>query len=173
LMRVVSQQAITRSKFRFLVRWVVRFVDFWRQVYSRPMAFWETTPENERLADRPGENWSWPECQRYRSIWLNNAPESRLITIELSSLMALAGLIGLLLNPWTWRIGMIMTLTILSLAIFTSMVEYPSYRYRMVLEPIMIVATVAGGNNLIDVVTRGTRALWQDYRSAQFNEAAG
>jgi hypothetical protein len=162
LMRTVSMQAIAKSPFRFLARWAVRSVDFWRSVYSRPMAFYENVLESERLPDGVAENWNWPQCQRIRDKWLTNTWEGRLLGIELTSLLALTGLAGLWLSPRTWHFAAIATTSILCMAICTSMVEYPSYRYRMVLEPIMITVGIAGWNVLIDVMILGTRSLWNE-----------
>lgn len=159
LMRDVSLQAIMRNPPHAIARGIWRAVDFWRSVYSRPMSFYEETSERD---PDPGQMWNQPQCQSFRDAWLNQTWESRLLGIELTSLLALIGLAGLWLGPHTWRFGAIVTAAILGVGILTAAVEYPSYRYRMVLEPTMIVSAVAGWSVIANVIIRGTKSLWQD-----------
>ena len=160
LMREVSTQAIIRNPFRAIARGVVRAIDFWRSVFSRSMTFYEDEPADGIDLQ---ENWNQPTCEYLRTRALNAAWESRLLGVEVTSAMALCGLVGLWLSPHTWRFGAVITTAIWGMAILTSAVEYPSYRYRMVLEPAMIVSALAGWNVLFDVLLRGTRSLWQDH----------
>lgn len=158
LMRTVSIEAIRRSPLRSIARGIWRIIDFWRSVYSRPLAFLE---ESNSPASHDPTAWNQPTCQRFRDAWLNNAWEGRLLGIELTSLLALVGLAGMWLSPRTWKTAMIMTLAIGGVAFASAAVEYPSYRYRMVLEPSMIVCALTGWSIIIDVIRRGTKSLWQ------------
>ena len=81
------------------------------------------------------------------------------------STLAIVGLGGLWLSPRTWKLGAVLTAAILGTSILTSVVEYPSYRYRMILEPVMIVCTIAGWDVIVEVIRRGRRSLVQDLSS--------
>jgi hypothetical protein len=168
LMRRVAWQAVLRDPVRALLRWAGRSVDFWRAVYSRSQTFYDDTPVPEPL---PAGYWNHATCTRFRDGWLDHAWESRLLTVELTSLAAGLGLAGLWLSPTRFRSAAVLTVVIVSTALVTSALEYPSYRYRMVLEPVLIMAAVAGWQVLYDVLRRGAAAVWQEARQA--NPEAG
>jgi hypothetical protein len=165
-MRVVATQAIAREPLRATVRGVWRFFDFWRSVYSPRMAFVQGDDQTDVTTAGPPP-WSHPACQRLRDAWLNSAPERRLLIIELTSLIAVLGLFGMCCDPRTWRIGIILTTTVALIAISTAALELPTYRYRMVIEPLLIVATVCGVRTIVEVLRRGIRSLWDSARSPQ------
>ena len=126
------------------------------------MTFFEGLPEFAQLADDGDFSWEVQPCQTFRDAWLKNAWEGRLLGIELMSTLALVGLGGLWLSPRTWKLGAVLTSAISGTSFLTAVVEYPSYRYRMILEPAMIVCMVAGWDVIIDVIRRGRRSLMQD-----------
>jgi len=155
LMRQVAWQAIRAHPVRCAARGGWRAVDFWRAVYSRSQAFGEELVE---LGD-PAADDSRSFCRRVRDGWLSQTWESRLLTTELASLAALVGVLGLWLNPRTWRAGFILAATAAGFALVTATVEHPNYRYRMVLEPMLLVGGTVGWQVLFDVLRRGTRSL--------------
>lgn len=159
VMRVVATQAIAREPLRATVRGVWRFFDFWRSVYSPRMAFVQGDDQTDVTTAGPPP-WSHPTCQRLRDAWLNSAPERRLLIIEMTSLISVLGLFGMCCDPRTWRIGVILTTTVALIAISTSALELPTYRYRMVIEPLLIVAAVCGVRTIVEVLRRGIRSLW-------------
>ena len=161
LMRVVAIQAIKNDPLRAAARAAWRSIDFWRSVYSRRMAFVEG--DEQTGVTRPVTvHWNHSESQRVRDAWLNSAPESRLLVIEMTSLVGILGLVGMCCNPRTWRAGVILGTAVVLMAISTSALEYPTYRYRMVLEPLMIVAAVVGWRTLAEILRRGTRSIWNE-----------
>ena len=162
LMKLVSQEAILRNPLRTLARFIWRSIDFWRSVYSYPMTFFEGLPEFDQLAGADDLSWDQQRCQAFRDAWLKNAWEGRLLGIELMSVLALVGLGGLWLSPRTWKLGAVLTTAILGTSFLTAVVEYPSYRYRMILEPVMIICVIAGWDVIFDVIRRGRRSLIQE-----------
>lgn len=165
LMRQVAVQAIVRDPLRAIARAVWRAIDFWRSVYSRSLAFFDHDPEQTQTGEQQSM-WSIPACQKLRDAWLNSALESRLLVVELTSLLALVALAAMFLSPDKWRVGAVMSAAILGVGLLTAAIEYPSYRYRMVLEPALIVATLTGGPVLLTVIRRGTRSLWAESAQA-------
>lgn len=157
LMRQVAWQAIAQAPLRAGVRWLVRGVNFWRSVYSRAEVF-DTAVE--QAPPGPAPVWYHAGCTRFRNAWLDRCWESRLLTVELFSLVCLLGLVGLWLSPLTQRRGVILTVAVGSLVLVTTGLEYPAYRYRMVLEPVLIAGAVAGWRNWSAVVRQGVAAVW-------------
>jgi hypothetical protein len=136
----------------------MRGADFWRATYLRSLADYGDQPglpDNQLI-------WGRPACQQFRRGWLDRAPESRLMVVEATSLLALVGLIGLWLSPATIRSAAICTALIAGVALLTALAEFPTYRYRMVLEPALIVVSLAGGSVWGSVIHRGRRALWEE-----------
>ena len=118
------------------------------------MTFFEGLSEFDQLADHGDLSWQSQRCQSFRDAWLKNAWEGRLLGIELMSTLALVGLGGLWLSPRTWRLAAVLTAAILGTSLLTAVVEYPSYRYRMILEPVMIVCTMVGWDVIVEVIRR-------------------
>ena len=83
------------------------------------------------------------------------------------STLALVGLGGLWLSPRTWRLAAVLTAAILGTSLLTAVVEYPSYRYRMILEPVMIVCTMVGWDVIVEVIRRGRRSIIQEASSTK------
>lgn len=165
-MRTVAVQAIAGAPLRATARGVWRFIDFWRSVYSPRMAFIRGDDQTDATnADPPP--WNNTGCQRLRDTWLNAAPERRLLVVELTSVAALVGVFGMCCNPQTWRAGAIIAATVLLVAVSTSALEYPTYRYRMVLEPLLIVGAFSGLQTVAEIMRRGTRSLWEEARSVK------
>jgi hypothetical protein len=162
LMRLVAWQAIGREPLRAIGRYLWRVIDFWRADYSRPLTFYEHVPPSDHHLNDRDLAWSSGWCTRFRNAWLDQAPEGRVLLTELASLAAVMGLGGLWLSPRTWRFGAVACACALSFTVLTAAVEYPTYRYRMVLEPLLIVSTLTGWSVLIDVLRRGARSAWQE-----------
>jgi hypothetical protein len=157
LMGRVARQAMAVNPLRAGQRAVWRAIDFWRATYLRAMA---DNDDAAGLADEQ-QTWGVPACQQFRRGWLDRASESRLLVVELTSLLALVGLVGLWLSPATLRFAALSTALIAGVALLTVAVEFPAYRYRMVLEPVLIVVCLSGWTVLFDVLRRGRRALWE------------
>lgn len=157
LMRHVAWQAIAQAPLSAGSRWGQRSIDFWRSVYSRAEVFGTAV---EQAPQGPAAVWSHAGCTRLRDAWLDRCWESRLLTVELFSLISVLGLVGLWLSPHTQRRGAILTVAVGGLVLVTTALEYPTYRYRMVLEPVLIAATVAGWGIWSAVVRLGVAALW-------------
>lgn len=157
LMRQVAWQAIAQAPLSAGSRWGQRSVDFWRSVYSRAEVFGTLV---EQAPPGPAPVWYHPDCTQLRDAWLDRCWESRLLTVELFSLVSLLGLVGLWLSPRTQRRGAILTVAVGGLVLVTTALEYPAYRYRMVLEPVLIAAIVVGWGIWSRVVREGVAAVW-------------
>jgi hypothetical protein len=133
-----AQRANPRRSIEYFLR---RAVNFWRCV-SNPYPFfqWEAEPHSFENQFRPASQaatqvfivvnrWS---CSR--NLWAN-------------SLCAAAAVVGaglLAADPRTRGAGCALLLTLAYFSAVTAAVENPAYRYRMILEPVMIAAAVSG-----------------------------
>ncbi|MDZ4688913.1 MAG: hypothetical protein SH850_27875 [Planctomycetaceae bacterium] len=162
LMGRVARQAIAADPLRAGQRGVWRAIDYWRATYLRSMADYDQPTDSEAVIRDEQRLWGRDGYRRFRTAWLESAPERRLLVTELASVLALLGLAGLWLSPATIRFAAIGTALVVGVALATAIVEYPAYRYRMVLEPVLIVCGISGWAILIDVIRRGRRSLWQE-----------
>lgn len=161
-MRRVAWDGVVAHPGRTIGRMVWRGIDFWRVTYLRSPADYDDWRQSPAIVHDQQHTWSQPGCQRFRSTWLESAPETRLLVIELTSLAALVGLAGLWLSPATLRTAIPLTALVAGIWLTTAAFEGPAYRYRMVLEPILIVSGLTGWQVLFAVVARGRRQLWED-----------
>jgi len=158
LMLRVAWQGAIHDPIRATARCVWRAVNLWRAVYSRSMTFYEHVPE----AEHAEVGWNHATCQRFRDGWLNRTWESVLLTTELTGLIGLLGIVGLLWSPRHWRTGIVFAAAVAGVTLLTAALEYPGYRYRMIVEPLLIVAGICGGSVLVEIFRRGTRSLWSE-----------
>jgi hypothetical protein len=159
-MQRVAWEGVQADPARALHRALWRGIDYWRAVYSREQAF-DAAVAATPPVDEP-HRWEHAACLEWRSAWLSRALESRLLVVELTSLAAVVGLIALLLSPRYRQAGVVLTTAVVAIALATSALEHPAYRYRMVLEPALIIATLAGGNTLWHIFRRGVRTEWAE-----------
>jgi len=164
LMGRVARQAIAAEPLRAGQRGVWRAIDYWRATYLRSMADYEQANDPDGAIRDEQHPWGRPGCRQFRTAWLESGLERQLLVIELTSALALVGLAGLWLSPATIRFAAIVTALVAGVALLTVAVEYPTYRYRMILEPVLIVCGLAGWQVLMDVICRGRRSLWQESR---------
>ncbi|MDO8941697.1 MAG: hypothetical protein Q7U75_00860, partial [Desulfobacterales bacterium] len=159
LMLQASHDGILASPGRFAARGLVRQIDFWRSVYSPDQALYaaETVPGAEPPAGQSA--WENGSAIALRGKLLSAAPSGTLLFVELTSLLALLGLSGLLILPGSQRTGLVLLALVASLAVLTAALELPNYRYRMVLEPLLIPATLVGGQIWCRAIRLGVRAL--------------
>jgi hypothetical protein len=155
LMKRAAWEGVRAHPLRFSQRVVWRMVDFWRAMYLRSFADYDGHAD---VADGQ-RTWSVAACREFRHRWLEFAPERVLLVIELSSFLGLVGLAGLWLSPATARLAAIQTALIACVWLTTAALEHPAYRYRMVLDPLLIVCGLAGWQVWSLVVAKGRAAL--------------
>lgn len=159
LMQKVAWEGIWHDPPRFALRTVWRMVDFWRSVYSRELFLYgdrltaENIPANQNI-------WGADNWRQWRAGVLDAALENRLLVMELGSLLGLMGTAGLLLLPQTWRSGTLLLATLLAVGCLSGALDIPNYRLRMILEPVLIVGSIAGWRSWAIVVRRGVTASW-------------
>uniref|UniRef100_A0A7C2NZ76 Glycosyltransferase RgtA/B/C/D-like domain-containing protein n=1 Tax=Schlesneria paludicola TaxID=360056 RepID=A0A7C2NZ76_9PLAN len=159
LMARVARQGIAADPLRAGLRFVVRGIDYWRATYLRSLTDYDDLAGTASDVRDGQREWGNRACHRFRRAWLDAAPERNLLVVELSAALALMGLAGLWLAPSRRETALLVTALIAGIALSTAALEYPSYRYRMVLEPALIVCGVSGWPVLIDVIRRGSRTL--------------
>lgn len=158
MMLRASLEGVSRAPHRFVARFLVRQIDFWRAVYSPEQALYRQ-PEFAEAGPPAGQSrWGLESAAPLREQFLELAPARRLLVVEVTSLLALLGLIGLLL-PSANRAGIVLMISVASLAIPTAALELPDFRYRMVLEPLLIAATLVGCRTWGRVVRLGMESL--------------
>ena len=160
LMQTVAWQAIRRDPLRAVLRTTWRTIDFWRVVYDRELLLYgdqltpETTPSGQQV-------WGTEADRAWRARWLDLGPENWLLVMELGSLLGLVGALGLAVAPETWRTGVVMGGVLVATCLLTAALDLPNYRYRMILEPLLIVGGVAGGASWCQTIAAGLRSRWQ------------
>lgn len=160
-METVAWQGLRHTPARWLARCVWRSVDFWRTVFSRELYLYGDT---DRRTEIGANQQTWGDATRrsQRARVLDAAPETRLLIIELGSLLGLIGAVGLAFHPHHSRSGIFFAAVFLGFGLVTGLLELPNYRFRMVLEPALIVAGVSGLAALSDLLQRGRHAVRSD-----------
>ncbi len=157
-MRAVAWEGLVAEPARFAMRVGWRAVDFWRSVYDRePQLYGDRFDPGS--APRGQNVWGSAEARRRRAVWLDRGGENWLLVVEVGSLLGLLGACGLWLHPGTWRIGVVLLTALLSVGLLTALLDLPAYRYRMVLEPVLIVAGILGSAAWSRLIRAGRLAL--------------
>ncbi|HET6422452.1 MAG TPA: hypothetical protein VFG20_02140, partial [Planctomycetaceae bacterium] len=157
-MRVVAWQGLRRDPLRWVVRCGWRTVDLWRSIFSREQAIYGGTPQRTAVgADQI--LWGTDALRGVRDRCLDASLETRLLPVELGSLLGLLGVCGLCLHPRLSHWGLLVALTLGCTAVMTGVLEIPNHRYRLVLEPLLIVGALTGGAVWVEIIRRGRRDL--------------
>jgi len=159
LMQTVSLQAFWHDPWRAGLRMGWKAIDFWRVVYDREQALYgdELTPESTLAGQRP---WGSRGQRDQRTRVLSSAPERGLLVMELGSLCGLLLTAGMCLSPQQIRAGVLCLITLLMTCLITAVLDAPNYRYRMILDPVLIAGGCAGLLVWWRVVQIGSRILW-------------
>ncbi|MBI1348605.1 hypothetical protein GC163_20215 [bacterium] len=159
LQQKVAWQALWRDPLRAVLRMSWKAVDFWRVVYDREQALYgdKFTPETTLKGQ---SMWGQVQQRERRTQWLSMAPEHQLLVMELGSLLGLMGTLGLCLSPRHWSAGLVCMTTLVMFCGITAVLDAPSYRYRMILEPLLITGGCAGFAIWRQVMGIGTKNLW-------------
>ncbi len=160
LLQKVAVQGIWSDPLRFCGRSLWRMIDFWRSVYSREL-FLYGDRLNDTTIPPQQQVWGTEAWRRWRAGVLDAALENRLLVMELGSLLGIVGTAGLLLYPTTWRAGLVLLGTLFAAGLVSGALEMPNYRYRMILEPVLMVGSLAGWRIWCMVVRRGIAVSWQ------------
>jgi len=139
LMEQAAWQAIRRNPGRFLIRLAARCATFW---YVRE---WEVDSKFVDQADfaEQTEFRIRPWQPTLRQL-LRYTPERWFPAMWAWSVVTWLGIAGLIVRPAQRRIGWVLALILMGMTFITAGLEVPLYRYRLVVEPLMIVASVAG-----------------------------
>jgi hypothetical protein len=122
---------------------VKRFVNFWRCSVKKYPFY--STYRCDRTCDFEGQvTWRFePFASWYEQVLLR-CPSGRLRWMELDSLACGLGTLLLIIRRRTRTIGLSLATIFLYFAAVTAALEVENYRYRMVLDPCIIVASVCG-----------------------------
>ncbi len=138
LMKDVSLLAIWPEPGRVGLHFLARCLTFW---YVKD---WELTdfPSQEPWDKQLG----WSDAARREQLerWLRFTPERHFRAVWLASAMTWFGILVLLLHPPQRDAGIVLGTMMLGLTVLTAALEIPCYRYRCVLEPVMIASAVSG-----------------------------
>lgn len=152
LMLSVCLSAIERHPERFGFYAFKRFVNYWRTSLD-PFPYFIAL-DTQRTDYRGQVAWRNPSLERAMAPILDRAPPRFLRWNELATVLTAAGVLGLLFRHETRRAGLLLALTLGYFSVLTAALEIPNYRYRMILEPLMIVATCSGIYSMASVRKR-------------------
>lgn len=150
LMEQVAWQAITRNPGQALERWGIRCMTFWYVREWEPPEAKSPGPQDPFHDQR---QLALPHWQPRLEKLLRYTPERYFPAIWLWSGMTWLGTMSLLFHPEQRRWGVMLTVLFGSTTLLTAALEVPVYRYRAILEPLMIVATLCG-------TAEGLTRLW-------------
>lgn len=149
LMLSVCLSAIERRPLQFGFHAFKRFVNFWRTALD-PFPYYAAL-DMQRVDYRGQFAWRSHQLEAFWAPVLDRAPPRFLRWNELVTLLTAAGVLGLLFRRGTRRAGLTIGLTLLYFSAVTAALEIPNYRYRMILEPLMIVAICSGIYRIGDI----------------------
>lgn len=145
--------AITEHPQRFLWFTLKRFVNFWR-CCVQDYPFYSRFTNTETRADISAMSWRNDRvADRVESV-LRKPLSRHLRWNELITVLTIFGVLLLSSSSRTRWFGISLGLLFLYFAAVTAVVEIENYRYRMVLEPCMILAITVGFTNLSAVHSR-------------------
>jgi hypothetical protein len=142
LMARVAWQAICSDPGRAAFRTVARFATFW---YVRD---WEIDLIHDGMsADSPNlapdqRRWMTSPLQNTVVTGLQFTPERWFPAMWAWSAFTWLGIGLLVIRPDRRRVGLLIATVLVTTTVLTAALEIPLYRYRCMLEPLMIVATV-------------------------------
>jgi hypothetical protein len=137
LMSRVSWEAIKAQPRQFAWKATKRIGNFWRCVSDLPLGDVGDEPEYQDQ-----RAWTIPRLSDAGEYLLGWTPTQSLWWCQVFSGVAWLAAVKLLLTPQhRWK-GMVLLMTYSYFCILTGLVEIENYRYRMVLEPIMILGIV-------------------------------
>jgi hypothetical protein len=120
-----------------------RFVNYWR-CSVKPYPFYAEYPRTG-AGDYDGQvRWRWEPLASWYESWLRLSPSQQLHWLEFDSLLCGVGTLLLIARRPTRAIGLSLAAIFLYFSIVTAALEIECYRYRLVLDPCLIVASVCG-----------------------------
>lgn len=151
LMLSVCLSAIEQRPLRFGFYALKRFANFWRTSLD-PFPYYAGL--DMQRTDYQGQYaWRNRSLEAKLAPILDRAPPRFLRWNELATLLTAIGVFGLLYRRDTRRAGLTIALTLAYFSVLTAALEIPNYRYRMILEPLMIVAICSGIYNIATLVS--------------------
>lgn len=143
LLTPVCMDAIKANPGTFSWKTFKRFVNFWRcAVKDYPFY-------SSYAADRPidydgQKHWRFEPVASWFETFLRRPPSNTLTWIEIDSLACGLGTLLLIRRRHTRTIGLALAVIFLYFTGVTAILEIENYRYRLVLDPLIIVATTCG-----------------------------
>lgn len=141
LMEQVAWQAIARNPGQALERLIIRCMTFWYVREWEPPAARSHGPQDPFHDQR---QLALPHWQPRLESIMRYTPERCFPAMWLWSGMTWLGTLCLLYHPDQRRWGVLLAVLFGSTTLLTAALEVPVYRYRAILEPLMIVATLCG-----------------------------
>jgi hypothetical protein len=141
LMLRVCRELILNSPETAAYKTIRRTLNFWRCV-SNPFPFYEWNPD--QADDRGQYFWRSPSATAAYARMNRFAASRSLRLNELALVLVIIGSTGLFRRPETRSLAIALVLILLYFNVVTAVLEIPSYRYRLILEPIMIACLASG-----------------------------
>lgn len=158
MMLSVCLSAIEQDPQKFAFHAFKRFVNYWRTSLD-PFPYFIAL--DMQRTDYQGQvAWRNRSLEMTLAPILDRAPPRFLRWNELATLLTATGVFGLLFRRETRRAGLMLALTLGYFSVLTAALEIPNYRYRMILEPLMIVAVCSG---IYKLAIGGTRTAETRY----------
>ena len=120
-----------------------RFGNFWRCTVKE-YPFYSTYSVSAQPAIEGQISWRWEPVASWYENLLRRSPSTRLRWMELDSLACWLGILFMLVRPGMRPIGLTLATMFLYFAAITAALEVENYRYRMVLDPCIVVAIACG-----------------------------
>jgi len=144
LISKVCLDALLQNPDRFCTQFARRCINFWRTPV-KPYPFYSDYVPGLSTNTRIQRQWRCPDIAGvYEQLLLRHAPSSTLLWVEFESLLCGLGTLVLICRRDSRPVGMILALTFLYFMLVTSALEVENVRYRLILDPCMIWATVCG-----------------------------
>lgn len=140
LMRDASLEAIRAQSKQAAIHFGARCLTFW---YVKDWEIDETAyPSQKMWQDQRG--WSSRANSQMLRRLLHFTPERQFWLIWLWTILTWLGIAGMLLQQLLRRSGIALGLMLGCITILTAAFEIPLYRYRCIVEPAMVIASVVG-----------------------------
>lgn len=139
LMQAVARDAMRRDPGRVAVHIAARCLSFW---YVKEWEFTSDTPPQSAWRDQIG--WSTPWQENALRAGLRFTPERSFPAMWVWAAVTWFGVAGMMVHAPYRSFGVTLGGLMLGLMLLTATLEIPYYRYRCVLEPIMVMAAIIG-----------------------------
>lgn len=133
--------AIIRNPRQALLRTLARCLTFW---YTKDWPPPKPVSDQQVFADQ--RSWTNSGLTRFIECWLTVLPERQFPCVWLFAFLTWSSILAGILSGPHRRVFLLIGVVLLLTTFMTAALEIPLYRYRMGLEPIMVAAIIAAGN---------------------------